>query len=379
MRLALAHLAKRESLRELLQALRPLAQEARERGAGLCSSPSSSWANGRTPGFPRPLGSLRKRRGFSSSRGTSRKEKTACKPSPRPRLRQAPPLPGGGEEGDEGLRPGERPLLLPWEGRAFGLALCYDLDFPELFRAYALKGAQGFLVGAAWPGEYAGLLEVLARARAAENQAYLFLASRADTGSPSLFVAPDGRVLARREEEGLLVAEPDWGFLEAYRKKYPSSATAGRSSTGFGKMAPVLENRRARHDYEILETYEAGIALKGTEVKSLRAGKVDFTGSFARFEDGELYLENLYIAPYEKGSYANVDPRRKRKLLLHKHELRRLLGKVEQKGLTLVPLKIYFNERGYAKVLLGLARGKKAYEKRREDKKEAVRRALEEL
>ena len=73
----------------------------------------------------------------------------------------------------------------------------------------------------AWPGEYAGLLEVLARARAAENQAYLFLASRADTGSPSLFVAPDGRVLARREEEGLLVAEPDWGFLEAYRKKYP--------------------------------------------------------------------------------------------------------------------------------------------------------------
>ena len=113
--------------------------------------------------------------------------------------------------------------------------------------------------------------------------------------------------------------------------------------------------------------------------RSLRAGKVDFTGSFARFEDGELYLENLYIAPYEKGSYANVDPRRKRKLLLHKHELRRLLGKVEQKGLTLVPLKIYFNERGYAKVLLGLARGKKAYEKRREDKKEAVRRALEEL
>lgn len=144
-------------------------------------------------------------------------------------------------------------------------------------------------------------------------------------------------------------------------------------------MAPVLENRRARHDYEILETYEAGIALKGTEVKSLRAGKVDFTGSFAKFEDGELYLENLYIAPYEKGSYANVDPRRKRKLLLHKHELKRLLGKVEQKGLTLVPLKIYFNERGYAKVLLGLARGKKAYEKRREDKKEAVRRALEEL
>ncbi len=141
----------------------------------------------------------------------------------------------------------------------------------------------------------------------------------------------------------------------------------------------VLENRRARHEYEILETYEAGIALRGTEVKSIREGRVDFTGSFARFKDGELYLENLYIAPYEKGSYNNPDPRRPRKLLLHKHELKRLLGRVEQKGLTLVPLKIYFNERGWAKVLLGLARGKKAYEKRRDDKREAVRRALEEL
>ncbi|WP_019550157.1 SsrA-binding protein SmpB [Thermus scotoductus] len=144
-------------------------------------------------------------------------------------------------------------------------------------------------------------------------------------------------------------------------------------------MASVLENRRARHDYEILETYEAGIVLKGTEVKSLRAGKVDFTGSFAKFENGELYLENLYIAPYEKGSYTNVDPRRKRKLLLHRHELNRLRGRVEQKGLTLVPLKIYFNERGYAKVLLGLGRGKKAYEKKADDKRQAVRRALEEL
>ncbi len=141
----------------------------------------------------------------------------------------------------------------------------------------------------------------------------------------------------------------------------------------------VLENRRARHEYEILETYEAGIALRGAEVKSIREGRVDFTGSFARFKDGELYLENLYIAPYEKGSYNNPDPRRPRKLLLHKHELKRLLGRVEQKGLTLVPLKIYFNERGWAKVLLGLARGKKAYEKRRDDKREAVRRALEEL
>ncbi|PZA07194.1 MULTISPECIES: SsrA-binding protein SmpB [unclassified Meiothermus] len=138
-----------------------------------------------------------------------------------------------------------------------------------------------------------------------------------------------------------------------------------------------MENRRARHDYEILETYEAGLSLQGTEVKSLRAGQVDFTGSFARFVGGELFLENLYIAPYEKGSYTNHDPRRLRKLLLHRHELDKLRSRVEQKGLTLVPLKIYFNDRGYAKLLLGLARGKRAYQKKAEDKKQAVRRALE--
>jgi len=139
----------------------------------------------------------------------------------------------------------------------------------------------------------------------------------------------------------------------------------------------VLENRKARHEYEILETYEAGLALKGTEVKSLRAGKVDFTGAYARFRDGELWLEDLYIAPYEKGSYSNHDPRRPRKLLLHKHELNKLRGRVEQKGLTLVPLKIYFNDRGYAKVLLALARGKRDYEKKQDDKKRAVEREME--
>ncbi len=139
----------------------------------------------------------------------------------------------------------------------------------------------------------------------------------------------------------------------------------------------MLENRKARHDYEILETYEAGIALKGTEVKSVRAGKVDFTGSFARFDNGELWLEDLYIAPYEKGSYSNHEPRRRRKLLLHRHELNKLRGRVEQKGLTLVPLKIYFNERGYAKVLLALARGKRDFQKKQDDKKRAVERELE--
>ncbi len=137
-----------------------------------------------------------------------------------------------------------------------------------------------------------------------------------------------------------------------------------------------MENRRARRDYEIIETIEAGIALKGTEVKSLREGKVDFTGSFARFVGNELWLENLFIAPYEKGSYTNHDPRRRRKLLLHRHELNRLRGKLEQRGLTLVPLKIYFNERGYAKVLLGLARGRRKYEKKEVDKRRAIEREL---
>lgn len=138
-----------------------------------------------------------------------------------------------------------------------------------------------------------------------------------------------------------------------------------------------LENRRARHDYEILETYEAGLVLRGTEVKSIRSGQVDFTGAFAHFENGELFVEGLYIAPYEKGSYTNHDPRRLRKLLLHKSELQKLRSRVEQKGLTLVPLKIYFNERGLAKMLIGLGRGKKAFQKKDDDKRRAVQRELE--
>jgi SsrA-binding protein len=139
-----------------------------------------------------------------------------------------------------------------------------------------------------------------------------------------------------------------------------------------------MENRRARHDYEILETLEAGIVLRGTEVKSLRAAQVDFTGAFARFEQVELWLEDLYVAPYEKGNLFNHDPRRKRKLLLHKTELIKLKARLEQKGLTLVPLKLYFNDRGKAKLLLGLAKGKRDYQKKQDDKKQAVKRALAE-
>jgi len=125
----------------------------------------------------------------------------------------------------------------------------------------------------------------------------------------------------------------------------------------------VARNRKARHEFEILETVEVGIALKGPEVKSLREGKIAFQDAFARVERGELWLYSLHISPYEQANRFNVDPVRPRKLLLHRHEIRRLASKVEEKGLTLVPLEVYFT-RGYAKVLLALARGKKLYDKR---------------
>lgn len=125
----------------------------------------------------------------------------------------------------------------------------------------------------------------------------------------------------------------------------------------------VARNRKARHEFEILESVEAGIALKGPEVKSLREGKVSFQDAFARVDGGELWLHSLHISPYEQANRFNVDPVRPRKLLLHRHEIRRLASKVDEKGLTLVPLEIYFT-RGYAKVLLALARGKKLYDKR---------------
>ena len=125
----------------------------------------------------------------------------------------------------------------------------------------------------------------------------------------------------------------------------------------------VTENRKARHDYFIEETYEAGIALTGTEVKSLRAGKANLKDSYAQVENGEMFLFKMHISPYEQGNRFNVDPVRPRKLLLHKSEINRLFGKVMQQGLTVVPLKVYFC-RGRAKVELALARGKKTYDKR---------------
>lgn len=125
----------------------------------------------------------------------------------------------------------------------------------------------------------------------------------------------------------------------------------------------VTQNRKARHDYLVLDRWEAGIVLQGTEVKSLREGKANLKDSYARVDRGEVILHQFHISPYEKGSYSNHAPLRPRKLLLHKKEIRKLQGRVEGKGLTLVPLKVYFKG-GKAKVELALARGKKQYDKR---------------
>lgn len=138
----------------------------------------------------------------------------------------------------------------------------------------------------------------------------------------------------------------------------------------------AAENRKARHDYFILETYEAGIALKGTEIKSIRAGKVNLKDSFARIEKGEVLLYNVHISPYEHGNRENHEPLRTRKLLLHRREINRLVGKTQEKGLALIPLRIYF-KRGLAKVELALAKGKKLYDKREALAEREARREME--
>ncbi|HEX2950508.1 MAG TPA: SsrA-binding protein SmpB [Armatimonadota bacterium] len=125
----------------------------------------------------------------------------------------------------------------------------------------------------------------------------------------------------------------------------------------------LVDNRKARHDYEILETFEAGLVLTGTEIKALRTGRGNLRDSYARVENGEIMIYNFHISPYEQGNRANVDPLRLRKALMHREEIRRLLGKTREKGLSLIPLKVYLSH-GYAKVELGLARGKKQYDKR---------------
>ncbi len=139
-------------------------------------------------------------------------------------------------------------------------------------------------------------------------------------------------------------------------------------------MAATATNRKALRDYHIIEKLEVGIELAGTEVKSLRAGQVSLDEGFARVERNEVFLYGVHIAPYEQGNIHNRDPRRPRKLLLHRHEIRRLFGKSTLRGLTLVPLRIYFNKRGLAKVELALCRGKKLYDRRDELRKRAMER-----
>lgn len=125
----------------------------------------------------------------------------------------------------------------------------------------------------------------------------------------------------------------------------------------------VVSNRKARYEYHILETLEAGIALRGTEVKSLRAGNANLQDSYAVLKNGEVLLMGMHISPYEKGNINNHDPRRTRKLLLHKKQIRKLIGKIQEKGLTLIPISIYFKG-PYAKVELAIAQGKRKYDKR---------------
>ena len=138
----------------------------------------------------------------------------------------------------------------------------------------------------------------------------------------------------------------------------------------------VCQNKKARHDYHIIEVIEVGMVLLGTEVKSLREGRANLKDSYARIRDGELYLVQAHITPYSHASYDNHDPERVRKLLVHKRELKRLTGKTQEKGLTLVPLKIYFKD-GKAKIELALASGKKSYDKRETLKRQTQKREME--
>jgi len=135
-----------------------------------------------------------------------------------------------------------------------------------------------------------------------------------------------------------------------------------------GHIKIVAENRKARRDYFIVDEYEAGMVLKGTEVKSLRLGRANLKDSYARIKDGEVFVYQLHIAPYPFAHYDNHDPLRPRKLLFHKHEIKRLYGKINEKGHTLVPIRIYFKN-GKVKILLALAKGKRKY-----DKREAIKR-----
>lgn len=138
----------------------------------------------------------------------------------------------------------------------------------------------------------------------------------------------------------------------------------------------IAKNRKARFNFEIIETFEAGIELKGTEVKSIRQAKINLSEGYASIDNGEVYIKQVHISPYEQGNIFNVDPLRPRKLLLHKKEISRLIGETTQKGYTLVPLMVYF-KRGKVKIELALARGKKLHDKRESLAKKDMQRRVE--
>jgi SsrA-binding protein len=138
-----------------------------------------------------------------------------------------------------------------------------------------------------------------------------------------------------------------------------------KRKSGKRKQGSAAVNRKAYRDFELVEKFETGVALLGSEVKSLRNGQADLAGSYARVEDGQCWLVGATIAQYEQAGIHNHEPTRRRKLLLHKGEIRKIRGKLEQRGFTLVPLRIYFNEKGLAKVEVALARGKRQYDKRK--------------
>jgi SsrA-binding protein len=156
-------------------------------------------------------------------------------------------------------------------------------------------------------------------------------------------------------------------------------ATQAASSNRAAARKVIAQNRKARHDYAILDTYECGVVLTGTEVKSLRLGRASLVDGFATIDGGEVFLRNVHIPEYTEGSWTNHEPRRTRKLLLHKGEILRLVGKTKESGLTLVPLSLYFSD-GKVKVEIALARGKRSYDKRQDlakrDADQEVRRAL---
>ncbi|MDA8344478.1 MAG: SsrA-binding protein SmpB [Thermaerobacter sp.] len=142
-------------------------------------------------------------------------------------------------------------------------------------------------------------------------------------------------------------------------------------------MKIIADNRKARHDYFVLETIEAGIALTGTEVKSARLGRVNLQDAYASMSHGEIFLQHVHISPYDQGNRMNHEPYRRRKLLLHRRELDGLVGRMRERGMTIVPLRMYFNDRGFCKVELGVCRGKKLYDKREDLKTRDAKREME--